>query len=70
MKAGAEQIIGLGAKMGEGWLLTGEMVELNKSGFKNIICTQPFGCLPNHIVGNGHDPQNPRTGSGLQHRRD
>ena len=53
MKAGAEQIIGLGAKMGEGWLLTGEMVELNKSGFKNIICTQPFGCLPNHIVGKG-----------------
>ena len=53
MKAGAEQIIGLGAKMGEGWLLTGEMVELNKAGFKNIICTQPFGCLPNHIVGKG-----------------
>ena len=39
--------------MGEGWLLTGEMVELSKSGFKNIICTQPFGCLPNHIVGKG-----------------
>lgn len=53
MKAGAEEIIGLGAKMGEGWLLTGEMVELSRSGYKNIICTQPFGCLPNHIVGKG-----------------
>ena len=53
MKEMAQQIIGLGAKMGEGWLLTGEMMELNSTGFKNIICTQPFGCLPNHIVGKG-----------------
>ena len=49
----ASKVIGLGTKMGEGWLLTGEMMELNNSGFKNIICTQPFGCLPNHIVGKG-----------------
>lgn len=49
----ARQIIGLGAKMGEGWLLTGEMLDLNEHGFKNILCTQPFGCLPNHIVGKG-----------------
>ena len=39
--------------MGEGWLLTGEMVELIESGVDNIVCTQPFGCLPNHIVGRG-----------------
>ena len=39
--------------MGEGWLLTGEIMELVDSGFKNVICTQPFGCLPNHIVGKG-----------------
>jgi len=39
--------------MGEGWLLTAEMLELNKLGYNNIICAQPFGCLPNHIVGKG-----------------
>ena len=39
--------------MGEGWLLTGEMLELVESGFENIVCTQPFGCLPNHINGKG-----------------
>ena len=48
-----EGFIGLGAKMGEGWLLTSEMVELVKSGFANIVCAQPFGCLPNHVVGKG-----------------
>lgn len=40
-------------KMGEGWLLTAEMMELAESGCKNIVCTQPFGCLPNHICGKG-----------------
>ena len=45
--------IHLGAKMGEGWLLTSEMLELAESGVKNIVCTQPFGCLPNHICGKG-----------------
>lgn len=45
--------IGMGAKMGEGWLLTSEMLELAESGVKNIVCTQPFGCLPNHICGKG-----------------
>lgn len=49
----AGQFIGLGAKMGEGWLLTGEMAELVASGFPSVICAQPFGCLPNHIVGRG-----------------
>ena len=42
-----------GCKMGEGWLLTAEMLELAESGTKNIVCTQPFGCLPNHIAGKG-----------------
>ena len=38
---------------GEGWFLTGEMLELIEGGVENIVCTQPFGCLPNHIVGKG-----------------
>ena len=46
-------IIGEGVKMGEGWLLPAEMVELISEGVGNIICTQPFGCLPNHIAGKG-----------------
>ena len=48
-----EDYIGLGTKMGEGWLLPAEMLELIDSGVKNIECAQPFGCLPNHIVGKG-----------------
>ena len=48
-----EGIISLGAKMGEGWLLTAEMIELVEGGYGNIVCAQPFGCLPNHIVGKG-----------------
>ena len=48
-----EGILNLGTKMGEGWLLTAEMVELIESGYENIICAQPFGCLPNHICGKG-----------------
>ncbi len=46
-----EGFIGRGVKMGEGWLLTAEMVELVRSGFSNIVCAQPFGCLPNHVAG-------------------
>lgn len=42
-----------GVKMGEGWLLTAEMLELIHADVKNIICVQPFGCLPNHICGKG-----------------
>ena len=45
--------LGEGNKMGEGWLLTAEMLELIHTGIPNIVCTQPFGCLPNHIVGKG-----------------
>ncbi|MBR5306640.1 MAG: 2-hydroxyacyl-CoA dehydratase [Oscillospiraceae bacterium] len=49
----ASSVISLAVKMGEGWLLTSEMVELAESGCANIVCTQPFGCLPNHICGKG-----------------
>lgn len=49
----AGEYLNEGNKMGEGWLLTGEMLELIHSGVKNIVCAQPFGCLPNHIVGKG-----------------
>lgn len=48
-----EGYISSGVKMGEGWLLTAEMLELIESGVGNIVCAQPFGCLPNHIVGKG-----------------
>ena len=50
---GAKSIINLGNQTGEGWFLTGEMVASLKQGINNIICMQPFGCLPNHIVGKG-----------------
>ncbi len=53
MKSLAKPIIGYGCKMGEGWLLTAEMMELIEQGYENIVCAQPFGCLPNHIVGKG-----------------
>lgn len=49
----AEGFIGKGVKMGEGWLLTAEMLELIHSGVNNVVCTQPFGCMPNHIVAKG-----------------
>lgn len=49
----SEGILDHGTKMGEGWLLTAEMVELIKIGYSNIVCAQPFGCLPNHICGKG-----------------
>ncbi len=47
------QVIDHGVKMGEGWLLTGEMMALIDEGVNNIVCTQPFGCLPNHVCGRG-----------------
>ncbi len=49
----SDGIIGRGDKMGEGWLLTAEMIELVQAGYENIVCAQPFGCLPNHICGKG-----------------
>jgi len=49
----AEPIVSIGNETGEGWFLTGEMIELIHSGVENIVCIQPFGCLPNHVVGKG-----------------
>ena len=45
--------LSLGNQYGEGWFLTGEMIELIQSGVPNIVCIQPFACLPNHVVGKG-----------------
>ena len=53
MIALAKDHVSLGNITGEGWLLTAEMISLIKNGINNIICLQPFGCLPNHIVGKG-----------------
>ena len=49
----AKEIVSIGNQTGEGWFLTGEMLELIHQGTENIVCTQPFGCLPNHVVGKG-----------------
>lgn len=49
----ASKILSIGNHTGEGWFLTGEMIELLKTGVHNIVCMQPFGCLPNHVVGKG-----------------
>ena len=49
----ADKYFHQGVKMGEGWLIPAEMAALEESGVKNIVCTQPFGCLPNHIVAKG-----------------
>ena len=49
----ARDIVSEGNQTGEGWFLTGEMLELIHTGTPNIVCTQPFACLPNHVVGKG-----------------
>lgn len=49
----ASEIVSLGNQTGEGWFLTAEMIELIESGVNNIICMQPFACLPNHVTGKG-----------------
>jgi predicted nucleotide-binding protein (sugar kinase/HSP70/actin superfamily) len=49
----ADRFISQGVNMGEGWLITAEMGALIEHGTNNVICTQPFGCLPNHIVAKG-----------------
>ena len=53
LAAQAEPIVSCGNQTGEGWFLTGEMLELIGQGVNNIVCAQPFACLPNHIVGKG-----------------
>lgn len=49
----ASEILSIGNQTGEGWFLTAEMIELIKSGAQNIVCMQPFACLPNHVTGKG-----------------
>ena len=49
----AKRHVSLGNMAGEGWFLTGEMVKLIDEGVPNVVCLQPFGCLPNHITGKG-----------------
>ncbi|MBP3713060.1 MAG: 2-hydroxyacyl-CoA dehydratase [Bacilli bacterium] len=53
IRACTSEIISPSVKMGEGWLIPSEMLEMYRHGIKNIVCCQPFGCLPNHIVGKG-----------------
>lgn len=49
----ADKVINQGVKMGEGWLIPAEMAALAETGVPNVVCAQPFGCLPNHIAGKG-----------------
>lgn len=53
LAAKAGRLVSIGNQMGEGWFLTAEMMELLDSGVNNIVCIQPFACLPNHITGRG-----------------
>lgn len=53
LRHAADTVLHQGVKMGEGWLIPAEMMALYESGTENIVCAQPFGCLPNHIVGKG-----------------
>ena len=53
LKKRAEGVINVGNSMGEGWYLAAEMLEFADHGYENIVIAQPFGCLPNHIVGKG-----------------
>ncbi len=61
----AKGTISHGVKMGEGWLLTAEMLELYECGVNNVVCAQPFGCLPNHICGKGVSKQIMETHPGM-----
>ncbi len=53
LRSCADKVINQGVKMGEGWLIPAEMAALAETGVQNIVCAQPFGCLPNHIAGKG-----------------
>jgi predicted CoA-substrate-specific enzyme activase len=61
----ASKVLSLGNNRGEGWLLTAEMMELAQEGIGNIICVQPFGCLPNHVIGKGMLKEVKRIHKGL-----
>ena len=64
----ASEIVSIGNQTGEGWFLTGEMLELIHGGAANIVCTQPFACLPNHVVGKGVIKELRRQLSDFQYR--
>jgi predicted nucleotide-binding protein (sugar kinase/HSP70/actin superfamily) len=49
----SKPFLSIGNQYGEGWFLAGEMIELIETGVPNIVCIQPFACLPNHVVGKG-----------------
>ena len=49
----AGRVLSIGHQMGEGWFLTGEIISLIEDGANNVVCMQPFGCLPNHVTGKG-----------------
>ena len=49
----ADEVTSVGVQAGEGWLLTAEILELIESGCPNVVCAQPFACLPNHVTGRG-----------------
>lgn len=53
IRQSAEEVLQLGNQCGEGWFLAGEVIDLVKQKADNIVCVQPFGCLPNHVVGKG-----------------
>jgi len=53
LRACADKVLNQGVKMGEGWLIPAEMAALAETGVKNVVCAQPFGCLPNHVAGKG-----------------
>ncbi len=53
IRSNAQQILSLGNQCGEGWFLGGEIIDLIHRKVNNVVCAQPFGCLPNHIVGKG-----------------
>lgn len=53
LRSCADKVLNQGVKMGEGWLISAEMAALAETGVKNVVCAQPFGCLPNHIAGKG-----------------
>ena len=53
LEKNVDNILSIGNQTGEGWFLTAEMVEFIKNDIKNIVCVQPFACLPNHVVGKG-----------------
>ena len=53
LEEAVKDVLSIGNQTGEGWFLTAEMIEYIENGIPNIVCVQPFACLPNHVVGKG-----------------